>query len=79
MKSDAVFDSLRLFVDRNGDGVSQSGELESLKDRDIVRISLDAKEENRRIAGNRLAASTYYESSNGSRNQVGEMYLNYFV
>ncbi len=78
-ESDAVFDRLKLFVDRNGDGISQKDELISLQDEGITKISLDAKEENRRIAGNLLAASTYYERNNGSRNQIGEMFLNYFA
>lgn len=78
-ENDAVFDKLRLFIDRNGDGISQKNELITLKDEGITKISLDAKEENRRIAGNLLAASTYYERNNGSRNLIGEMFLNYFA
>lgn len=77
--NDAVYDRLRLFVDQNGDGVSQSNELLSLQDESIARISLAAKEENQRISGNYMAASTYYERNNGSRNVIGEMYLNYLA
>jgi hypothetical protein len=78
-KNDAVFDQLRLFIDRNGDGASQSNELVSLHDEGISKISLDAKDEDRRIAGNRMAASTWFERNSGSRNLIGEMYLNYMA
>ncbi len=78
-EKDAVFDQLRLFIDRNGDGSSQINELVSLHDEGILKISLDAKDEDRRIAGNRMAASTWFERNNGSRNLIGEMYLNYMA
>lgn len=77
--NDAVYDQLRLFVDKNGDGVSQKDELLTLEEEEISRISLYAKEENQRISGNYMAASTYYERNNGSRNRIGEMYLNYLA
>ncbi len=78
-EKDAVFEQLRLFIDRNGDGASQINELVSLHDEGILRISLDAQDEDRRIAGNRMAASTWFERNNGSRNLIGEMYLNYMA
>ncbi|HLL74335.1 MAG TPA: hypothetical protein VK421_03650 [Pyrinomonadaceae bacterium] len=41
---DAVFPRLRLWQDRNHDGVSQAGELHALPALDVVRLHLDYKE-----------------------------------
>ncbi|HJQ31793.1 MAG TPA: hypothetical protein VJ866_06435 [Pyrinomonadaceae bacterium] len=41
---DAVFSSLRLWQDANHDGVSQPGELHTLRSLDVVRLHLDYKE-----------------------------------
>ena len=40
-ENDEIFDQLRLWVDENGDGVSDQGELKSLKDMHIKAINLD--------------------------------------
>lgn len=77
--NDAVFRQLRLFVDKNGDGKSQEDELLTLEEQNITKISLASRQENQRIAGNYLAASAYYQRNDGSRNAVGELYLNYRV
>lgn len=45
--ADAVFGSLWLWMDRNHDGISQSGELQALDEAGIVAIALDYKRSNR--------------------------------
>ena len=42
---DSVFDDLRLWIDSNGDGVSQTSELSTLAEHDITSISAVASEE----------------------------------
>jgi hypothetical protein len=41
---DSVFDSLRLWQDANHDGVSEPGELHTLRSLDVARLHLDYKE-----------------------------------
>lgn len=48
--ADFIFSHLRLWVDADHDGVSTTGELSSLRDRDVVEIALDYKEARRRDA-----------------------------
>lgn len=46
-KKDAIFDSLRLWQDRNHNGISEASELHTLKDMGLKSIDLDYKESRR--------------------------------
>jgi Ca2+-binding RTX toxin-like protein len=75
-ESDEIFGKLRLWVDSNCDGVSDSGELKTLKDMDIVAIRLDYTEANQTtnteaLIGN-VATFVYADETEG---QIGEMWV----
>ncbi len=76
---DAIFDRLRLFADENRDGISQDNELVTLIEQGIRSISLERKEQNQNISGNRLSAISHYSRQNGSRGLIGDLFLNYIV
>lgn len=75
-ENDEIFDQLRLWVDENGDGVSDAGELKSLKDLHIKAINLDYKYVNQTtdteaLIGN-VATFVYDDNSVGN---IGEMWV----
>lgn len=49
-RDDTVFDDLRLWTDENHNGISEAGELRSLRDAGLKRIDLDYRESRRRDA-----------------------------
>jgi hypothetical protein len=53
---DVQFHDLRLWVDGNQDGISQSGELRSLADEDIVSFNLDATSTGNQVDGSVITA-----------------------
>ncbi|MBR1693197.1 MAG: hypothetical protein IJ711_10570, partial [Lachnospiraceae bacterium] len=65
-ENDAVFSKLKVWQDRNSDGISQADELFSLYDMGITSLSLDAVNED----GMRTSEVTY---SDGRTTKVGEL------
>ena len=75
-ENDEIFDQLRLWVDENGDGVSDQGELKSLKDMNIKAINLDYDYVNQptgteALIGN-VATFVYEDDTVGN---IGEMWV----
>ena len=75
-ENDEIFDQLRLWVDENGDGVSDQGELKSLKDMHIKAINLDYDYVNQptgteALIGN-VATFVYEDDTVGN---IGEMWV----
>lgn len=64
-KNDTVFNRLKIWQDKNSDGISQKDELYSLSDLEIDAISLDASD-----ADGRMIASVHY--ADGSSTKIGE-------
>lgn len=75
-ENDEIFDQLILWVDENGDGVSDQGELKSLKDMHIKAINLDYDYVNQptgteALIGN-IATFVYEDDTVGN---IGEMWV----
>lgn len=75
-ENDEIFDQLRLWVDENGDGVSDQGELKSLRDMHIKAINLDYDYVNQStgteaLIGN-VATFVYEDDTVGN---IGEMWV----
>ena len=75
-ENDEIFDQLRLWVDENGDGVSDQGELKSLRDMHIKAINLDYDYVNQStgteaLIGN-VATFVYEDDTIGN---IGEMWV----
>jgi hypothetical protein len=77
---DPVFDRLRLFQDRNGDGISQTGELRGLRPAGIEEIHLGYEEIAESVAGgDRAAQRSSFVRRDGSRGGVLDLLLRYRV
>ncbi|MDP8243162.1 MAG: hypothetical protein P9L94_03710 [Candidatus Hinthialibacter antarcticus] len=76
---DSVYGSLRLFADRNFDGVSQSGELQSLRDAGISSIQLNDVEAHRDINGGTQLSTASFTRNDGSQSTVADVNVNYLA
>ena len=70
---DADFESLLVFQDVNGNGVSDAGELRSLSEAGITSISLDTTAVGEIVNGNVLVETTDITFEDGSVTQSGEV------
>ncbi|MFP4501627.1 MAG: hypothetical protein ACLFTT_11555 [Candidatus Hydrogenedentota bacterium] len=78
-RHDAVFDALRLWRD-NGNGITEAGELLSLANAGIERISLDYRDVNQRAAGgNTIAQVGAFKRVDGTTGTTADALLNYTV
>ena len=77
--TDTRFGELRLWVDRDGDGVTDNGELRSLADHGIASISLAARavEQTVEIGKNATLATSTFTRVNGETGTVGDVVLAY--
>jgi Ca2+-binding RTX toxin-like protein len=75
-QNDAIFDQLLVWVDNDGDGVSDAGELKTLKELGIISISLNAKEENLGTATEAIVGNTAsFEFIDGKVASIGELWV----
>jgi len=64
---DAIYSQLKVWVDQNGDGQVESGELETLAGLGITSINLNVTSlENTFVAGNQVLATTTFTRADGS-------------
>ena len=69
---DAAYDDILVWQDANSDGVSQAGELQTLAERGIASLDLDAAEANQSVDGNTVfAEGTYTKADGGTGTYVG--------
>jgi hypothetical protein len=77
---DIVFDQLRVFVDSNRDGVSQTGELFALSQLGIASINLGAKDVDEAASGgNRIAQRSFFTRNDGTRGVAVDALLHRLV
>ena len=75
-EEDEVFEELKVWVDRNSNGISESDELLSLKDAKIRKIDLNYTEANRSTDSEALIGNvSTIEWENGSTDEIGEMWV----
>ena len=77
--SDTRFGELKIWVDGDGDGATDSGELKTLADHGITSISLASRavEQNVKIGSNVVLATSTFTRANGSVGTVGDVALAY--
>jgi len=77
--SDTRFAELRIWVDANGDGVTDAGELASLADHGIASITLSSQavNQNVKVGANALVATSVFTRTNGAVGTVGDAVLAY--
>jgi trimeric autotransporter adhesin len=76
---DSVYSKLGVWQDRNQNGVSDAGEVSSLKDLGIESISLSQTKSDSLISGNRVTGYSAYQTAGGTTGKVGEAWLNYLA
>ena len=73
---DKIYDALKLWQDRNGNGTSESDELLSLKDHSITEVSLKETSTKEANEGNHIAArSTYQRQGKELQGGVSEVWF----
>lgn len=72
---DADFDSIMVWSDSNGDGVSQAGEVQSLAAAGVVSLSVETSQVDLRISGSFVPFVATFGRSNGDTGQSASVYL----
>jgi hypothetical protein len=72
---DANFDKLRVWVDANGDGVTEAGEMHTLADVKVASIDLHANNTIKYQNGNALQGFSSYTSTDGATHEVADVWF----
>jgi len=72
---DAQFGELMVWVDKNGDGISNAGELFSLNDLGIKSLSLDATKSDLMNNGNLVGLMGSFTTSDGKTHTMGDVWF----
>ncbi|MCP1201136.1 calcium-binding protein, partial [Notoacmeibacter sp. MSK16QG-6] len=73
--SDAIFSSLRIWQDLNGDGVATTDEISTLLDHGIVSIGTDGENVSKSLAGNKIQYSGEVTLTDGSSLGTGAVFF----
>ena len=73
--SDAVYADLRVWVDANSDGVTETGELKTLASLNIANISLNAAVGSDKDNGNILGLTSTYETTDGATHAAADVWF----
>ena len=73
--SDTNFSDLMVWVDSNGDGVSQEGELHSLSSLGITQLDLKAQTSTQVDNGNLIGLTSSYTTSNGATHEMADVWF----
>lgn len=75
-ENDEIFDQLKLWIDSNGNGVSDSGELKTLKEMNIKAINLNYEYVNKATETEALIGNVAtFVYDDGTENMIGEMWV----
>ncbi|MDT7530351.1 cadherin domain-containing protein [Sphingopyxis sp. SE2] len=74
-KADARFGELKVWADRNGDGISQADEIKTLADLDIAEIGLrsSATSDSVKVGRNLALSTATYKRENGTTATIGNV------
>ncbi len=72
---DAVYNDLRVWIDSNSDGVTESGELRTLQSLGIVSISVQALAGTEMDHGNILGLTSSYETTDGVSHAAADVWF----
>ncbi len=75
--ADAKFSQLRIWQDRNGNGITGAGELRTLAQAGIASLSLTAAGTDWSSGGNRVRGFTTYTRTDGSQGMAADVELGY--
>jgi Ca2+-binding RTX toxin-like protein len=72
---DARFADLKVWIDRNGNGVSEAAELRTLKDHRVIEISVEgvATSQRAKIGQNLILSKASFTLSNGTKSELGDV------
>jgi len=73
---DSGFSNIKIWVDANGNGSTDSGELYSLGDLGIASISLSTQNINKSDGGNLVTEIATYTRTDGTTGEIAEAYFN---
>jgi hypothetical protein len=74
-QADAAYGELKVWVDRDSDGVTDSGELRTLADLGIVSMDLRAQTGTTSDHGNLLGLTSSYTTADGSSHQMADVWF----
>lgn len=73
---DSIFPSLKIWQDNNGDGISQTYELKSLSDLNLVSVGLNAAKTNKPATSDaKIIKSGLFTRTDGTSGQISEILL----
>jgi len=76
-RRDELYSRLKVWHDDNGDGISQSEELKTLKEEDVKAIELNVVGTNINVNGNRISEAGRYQDTQGNRELTADLQLQY--
>ncbi|MGE3613673.1 MAG: Calx-beta domain-containing protein, partial [Sulfurimonas sp.] len=76
-RKDELYSRLKVWHDKNGDGISQTDELVSLSDAGVTSINLDVVGTNINLNGNLLTEASKYTDSQGNKELAADLELEF--
>lgn len=74
---DSLFAQLKVWQDKNKDGISQKEELQNLTDLNIQSLNLDYKNSNQQSQGGKISQLSNYTKNDGITYQMGDVDFNF--
>ncbi len=74
---DSLFTQLKVWQDKNKDGISQKEELQNLTDLNIQSLNLDYKNSNQQSQGGKISQLSNYTKNDGITYQMGDVDFNF--